>query len=41
MKLDRVVVLCAVGLIAVFFTWALGHEHVGAQEAAAIEATMQ
>lgn len=38
MKMSRVVILFAVVLIAVCFTWALGHEHIGAQEEQAIEA---
>ena len=38
MKPYRVVTLLAALLIAGFFTWAVGHEHVGAQEEQAIEA---
>ncbi len=38
MRLERVFIFVAVLLIAGFFTWAIGHEHVGAQEERAIEA---
>ena len=38
MRIYRVVFFCAALLIAGFFTWAVAHEHVGAQEEQAIEA---
>jgi hypothetical protein len=38
MKTYRIVTLLAAGLIAVLVIWAVGHEHVGAQEEQAIEA---
>ena len=38
MRIYRVVTFLAALLIAGFFTWAVAHEHVGAQEERAIEA---
>ena len=38
MKTYRVVTFLAAALLAVFFSWALGHEHIGSQEEQAIEA---
>ena len=37
MKLNRIVTLLAALLISGLCTWALAHEHVGAQEEQAIE----
>ena len=39
MKAYRLVALLAALLIAGLFTWAVAHEHVGAQEEQAIEAS--
>jgi hypothetical protein len=39
MKLYRIVTLIAALLISGFCTWALAHEHVGAQQVQAIEAS--
>jgi hypothetical protein len=38
MKMYRVVTFLAAALLAVFFTWAVAHEHVGSREEQAIEA---
>ena len=38
MKMYRVVTFLAAVMLAVFFSWAVGHEHIGSQEAQAIEA---
>jgi hypothetical protein len=41
MKLYRIVTLVAAGLIAVFSIWAIGHEHIGAQEERSIQDAAQ
>lgn len=37
MRMNRVVLFCAALLVAGLFIWAIGHEHVGAQEEQVIE----